>query len=294
MKRILTSLLILMALPILAQAQDCKVPISVLSKENQYSIRMKETELSKSFGRFLERQGFTTSVKNTRLAIFINTYVENGEQIPVCHVIDIQNKTVFFTEKFDTLEYPGSNLYRSLDDVERNPEKYRAMAANLRQIIIDLFEVNTHNMTRVGQDYAKDGNFQIALFALVQYPTCCPSYPNIRDCMLSVYREYMKEDHEALLEQAKNVWWKTTSEVEARFVISLLNSVKFDKEDQETADNLLGKVAKAYPSLNIRANEDYTFVPELKEIAVNCARAIGVDFSWSREFPETVNFIPIK
>lgn len=317
MKHIFTTLLLLATLPLMAQTQDCKIPVSYKVEVEPHSIA-NEAEITAPFVRFLKSQGFTTDMSNTRLAITLvpKLYSQESEDASVrmeleIRLTDIYTKDILYSWQLDTsfsghytflrtyssrpnqIKYTNVVTWHSCDFSVNSPVCNK-IVESIRNITIKIFEANTHNITRIAQDCAKKGNHETALFTLVQYPECCSGYTNITNSMLSVYRDYTKKDHTFLLDEANRIWKNTASEAEARFIVSLLNSETLNADEQSMADRLLRKVAKAFPSVDIKGHEDYTSVKELKAVALLRARTIGIDRSYYEEIPSTENPIPEK
>lgn len=304
MKHILPIFFLAITLSSIANAQECKVPISVqLGKYSTNTRNNRHDEVGASFMRFLENRGFSTEVANTRIAIQLLTKTSVELCMGEDHRMDVEISFIdaftgksFYTTELDR-HYCGSfseTNHELAGDFNSSLPELDSLAEAIRLSIIDAFEINARHMAEIGVKYAKQGDHDVALYALVQYPSCCRSYPKIRDVMVVIFRDYMKKNHKVLLDVAKSVWRNEKSDTDARFVVSLLNSVKFTEKEQKKADRLFKKIAKEYPSLDLKATDDYTFVPELKAIAINEARSIGIEFSTDSEdiFPEMDPFIP--
>jgi len=288
----------------LANAQDCKVPISVQLKTVSTNTRNNKKDLlGNSFMDYLERHGFTTEIQNTRVAISLmliksEETCSDGNQGMDANIsfIDAFTGNSFYSTQL-TKYYCGDSIKmrKELANDFANPmPEMDSLAEAIHNCVIDAFEVNTKHMADVAQGYATQGDHDIALYALLQYPTCCQSYPKIRNFMVAIFRDYTQKNHKVLFKVAKSVWKNRETDADARFVVSLLkNDTTLNKWEQMKADRLLRKVAKEYPSINMNVKEDYTIIAELKAIALREARAIGIDYSNSYDFfPETNNFIP--
>lgn len=304
MKRFITILFLAIALSLIANAQEeCKVPISVqLTHISHNTMKNRYDRRWMYFSRILERNGFTSEVHNTRVAIALVTNLEKehcgvtNRKISVeIQFIDSYSGSVFYSTELDN-SYCGKyhEMEEKLaDDLSSPMPELDSLADSIRTCIINAYEVNTKHMAELAHEYAAQGDHDIALFALTQYPPCCKSFPKIKNMMLAIFRDYMKKDHDALLDLAKDVWRYEESDTDARFVVSLLNSVKFTEREQRKADRLFKKIAKEYPTLDLKANVDYVYDPVLKEVAYREARAIGIEYSTSDKiFPETKHTVP--
>lgn len=298
MKHYLSIFFIAIALSSIANAQECTVPVSVqLENYSRNTTKYGNDRRWVNLNSILERHGLTTEIHNTRVAVNLATITEDEycsgskrKMTVEIRFIDAYSGTTFYSTKLDN-EYCvrySEMEDRVADDLENPMPGLDSLVDTIRTCIINAFEVNTKHMAKLAHDYAIQGDHDIALFALVQYPSCCPSYSRIKNVMLAIFRDYMKKDHDALLDVAKSVWKNRKTDVDARFVVSLLNSVQFNGDEQRKADKLLRKVAREYPALDQKSNKDYLFDAELKEIALREARAIGIDYGASDNlFPES-------
>lgn len=320
MKHILTTVLFALLLVPTVASQDCTISISFdpkLRNSRKYSRTYREGVVMSRFKNFFELRGITTEVHNARLAVCFVPIVSqqscsdgNLRMDFDIQLVDYYTQNVLHSWTLDTFlcgekttrcysYYVNHKVYRFyrtivewfFSDADTLRPIFNWLADDVRKSAVSLFEVNTHNITRVAQDCAREDEHEAAFFVLAQYPTCCPSYSNVRDCMAAVYRDYMKKDHKALLYEAKRVWNSSSTDADARFIVALLNSEPLTDYEQWKADRLLRKVAKAFPNIDIKAKEDYTFVPELKDILVSRACALGINYSYYTRLPDTENFI---
>jgi len=287
-----------------ALAQDCKVPTSFLLRADYMQAHdglggnrgFNDIQLSQQkLDNFTDSCGFSTDMKNTRYAICINKITTTRSATMRVSLTDTDHDIVLYSMKLDTcyidedVKYLTYRMYQDLH-MGKIPQ-YLQILDTIRTEIISLYETNTPSFIKTIKQLIADNDMEHAMFKLAQYPACCPSYRRVQPLIVVTFREYVRKNHSALLRQAKQAWANQENETDARFVISLLNSEELSKSERKKADDILKKVAKEYPNLDINAHEDYTGTPELAAIAVKLAYHIGVRYS-ELHAPETFNYIP--
>jgi len=293
MKQILLVLLLAVALPIAAQKNDCKVPISVqlIDATNGKVKKIYDSNWERVV-RYFERKGFTAEVYSTRIGISLVASLDkescekNKKKMNVeVMFIDSYADKIFYSAQLDKY-YCGSSYSRQkqlMSDLEGSFPQLDSLADTIRTCIVNSFEANTRQVATIAHEHASKDEHEIALFTLVQYPTCCPSYPKMENLIVAIFRDYMIKDNKALIHTANNVLLNKPTEADARFVVSLLNSVQFSEYYKEAVDGIFAKIASKFPEIDLKANKDYSFDAELRPIAIREARNIGVFYGQKEE-----------
>lgn len=175
-----------------------------------------------------------------------------------------RNESKAYTSAFGRVTPANPQLEKFLKDVKQELDHY--------------YQTQIPNIIRQAKELAVKRNYEEALCLLSSVPTCCNAYPNVEECMFTIYQQFVDYDCAVKVNKAQTIWSASQDKNGAKLAGAYLASIDPSSSCWEDALLLAEKI-------RARIGDDWEFSKELardsiklENARIDAIRAIGVAF----------------
>ena len=231
----------------------------------------------------LYEQAVTGAPVKTALTLSLNLYIGDywGEKVFDRMSLEIRGVG-------ESRERAYLNAFRSLN---KNNQQVANFLEKGKQRIIAYYDAEYNNIIREAQRESALRNYERALFLLGAVPVCCNGYDAVADELVKTYHEYIDNNCDRLLMQARNAWAVHPDQRGAAEAARILNQLEPDAACYGDAMDLYREIKdKMKDDWNFEMREKYKDSIELRKQTIEAARAVGVAFGEGQQ-PQTTNLM---
>lgn len=231
----------------------------------------------------LYEQAVTGAPVKTALTLSLNLYIGDywGEKVFDRMSLEIRGVG-------ESRERAYLNAFRLLN---KNNQQVANFLEKGKQRIIAYYDAEYNNIIREAQRESALRNYERALFLLGAVPVCCNGYDAVADELVKTYHEYIDNNCDRLLMQARNAWAVHPDQRGAAEAARILNQLEPDAACYGDAMDLYREIKdKMKDDWNFEMREKYKDSIELRKQTIEAARAVGVAFGEGQQ-PQTTNLM---
>ncbi len=291
-------------------AQDCDIPIQIITTPQTEDIPDATINMINSrLANAVSSDGIIASDKYGQFFITARFNHISEDILPgpprqfavttslTLFIGDIAGQQVFASKSFD-LQGVGTSsqraLINSLQGINARNDNFRDFISTGRDKIISYFNNNYNVILARAKKALSTRSYDEALYYATSIPECCIGYPEAVEAISSIFKSYLDYDSEMFYKKAFSVWASSPDVAgarEAALYLSLIDSSSsFYQKAQSLANEIKDTVRADYVFEN---KEKYKDSFALKSAYIDAARHIGVAYGNGQK-QSTTNLLWIK
>lgn len=303
-------LITIVAASVTARAQNCEIPISVVTSpqvENvpEATMDMLNSRLSAALASdgIIASEAYGQFFITARFNHITEDVVPGPPRQVAIHssltlmIGDFEGQQIYSTSTFD-LRGVGTSTQRalinSLKSVNaRNTEFERFVSAG-RDKILKYFNNNYRTILAKANRAASIKHYDEALYYACSIPECCEGYAEASDAVVSIFKKYIDNDAEMLYNKALAEWAIAPNAAGARAATLYLTLIDPSASAYPRAQELIKEIKNTVRGdYDFENREKHKDAVALRKAYIDAARQIGVAYGNGQK-PTTTNLMWMK
>lgn len=304
MKRIYSTIIVLMA-AVVMMAQDTQyLPISVAFEEpSEMFPAGAKVQVKNRLTQLLAKNGVASMDYFSQFFITVFAVPQTKDVIPgppmkisekldlTFYIADYTNKVVFSTAQ-QTVRGIGETetkcYMNALSHININTKEMASFVEEGKKRILDYYEHEAPNMIKKAQMLIKTQQYEEAMALMCTVPSQCSHYDAAMDCGIEAYRAYRQQLCYELLGQARTEWAAAQNAMGAAAAGQYLAQITPDMgcydEAMKLYDEVKGKVLDDW-KFEMKKYQDTV---DIRKAEINAMREVGVAFGKGQQ-PTSTN-----
>lgn len=306
----ITLIISVLFLPSIMVAQNCDIPIRVITTSQTENIPEGVIDMLNSrLGIAVSSEGIMASVPYGQFFITakfnnITEYVIPGppQQYAVhtsltLFIGDIEGQQIYSSKSFD-LKGVGTSTHRaiinSLQSVNARNKSFEQFVKAGRDKIAAYFDNNYSIILAKANKAVSMKNFEEAFYYACSIPECCVGYNEASNDIIRIFQSYIDSNSESLYNKAVSAWSSSPNSGGAQIASIYLSFIEPSSAVYSKAQQLASEIKKTVRGDFIfEKQEKYRDSISLKKAYMDAARQIGVAYG-SGQKETTTNLLWIK
>lgn len=292
---------------VLAQAQDCVMPISIQLDEDFTEVPAAASKaLYQSLSRISTTNGLTTDSPMTPFVLTAHCDVLDKSNLPGPPIKTVYNLGITFYMADTYTQKKFATAYITLDGVGTGEVKsyinaFQRINANRREIVdlinqgkqnmIKYYDTQYPNIIKEAKRLESLQKYEEALALVLSIPICSKGGEQATAYGISLYKKYLDRMNLYVLNQARALWAAGQDQSTAYDVCALLAQIDPDAACYADAAKLMKEIKSQVRSdIDFEMREKYHDQIKLEKDRIAAMRAVGVAFGNGQK-PTTTNLM---
>lgn len=298
-KRNILSALLMLAMSVIANAQDCEMQMAVVVDDQLAGIPIEsQGVLENALQRIITTNGMT---KDVTFAQFLLTakveeldkhivagppkqHVQNlGITLYVVDAISGQKYASTYTEVDGVGKSEQKSYNNAIQNLKPQSDKVVSFMNSAKKKIISYYDKNYPNLIKEAQTKASFKQYEEALALICTIPICSQGYSTAMREGLKIYDKYLERHGVLLLNKAKAIWASNPTDESAREVAVLIAQIDPTAKCYREAMQFLETVKKqTRADIEYETHKKYEDQIQLEHHRIDAIKAIGEAYGRGR------------